>query len=502
MDRQVPSKYQTENFDPYSEALDILSDLSQAPNKLAALQQLGAGLDKSASQNIEKNHDEISTYLTNLKESEEVIIDYLAYIKELRDDLKHCKDTLVGKHIDMNAIWLKSIYYKKITQELEELSDILSNLNSVSSLLKEKLFSKAALLIKESIFRIEGQEYAYLPVCQRIKEAFQNKLKDLSEIILTELRCLLFMKEGSSDLEIKRYAVVRTLRIDFLLGTQDEKELWENLNPIPGLLESLSSISHLEKIETLTTRDIQPDLQNLFKVCFSQFQPINSEESENSKSYLLNSLLPSNLAKEQAMKILNGIIAAAALVMRNHFILKKCLSDYKTEFSVFSVWEKIESELKEIFRALIKLPTKFEDPGTVYDMLGENEEKESTYASLLSSIIKLNTYLYPYLFKPLTLYLKQFMVQVYGHEMMKENDDTFFKFIDILKQDVYTQFSACISSSEAFRFTKTNSSYFNSFSVLDSNLATILEFKKCFLTYQNSGFIEVLAIQFTLLFKE
>ncbi|CAG9325172.1 SEC8 [Blepharisma stoltei] len=505
MERVIPQKYQTENFDPYLEALDILSDFSQSQSKFEALQHIGVGLDRIASQNIEQNHDEISTYLTNLKEAEEIIIDYLAYIKELRDELKQCKETLQGKQVDMNAIWLKSIYYKKITNGLEELSDILSNLNSVNSLLKEKLFAKAAALIQENTSKIDGKEYGYLPVCQRIKEAFQNKIKDLTDNIIAELRSLLFMKQGSFELEIKRYAVVRTLRIDFLLAEQEEKDLWETTNPIPGLLESLSSVNQLNLIETLSIRDIQPDLQHLFKVCFSQFPSYIPEDESEIKSNFLISLLPNEQAREQALKIINGIIAAAAIVMRNHFALKKWLKQYNADFSVISVWEKIEKEIKDIFRALIKLPNRLGDAANIVEMLGENEEKESTYSSLLSSIIKLNTYHYPYLYKPISLYIRQFTVNVFGTDMIKDeglNDETFFQFLDILKQDIYAQFSACVTSSEAFRFNKTNSADFNSFLVLNSNLKIILEFKNCFLSSQHLSFLEVIAIQFTLLFKE
>ena len=473
MDKSIPAKYQNPSFDPYVEVIDLLTDPQNLVNNYKRLQSLSTGLESIAGKNVNENQNEIHSYLGNLRESEEIMIDYIAYIQETRGDLKECKKLLQEKQRDIKTIWLNGIYHGSIAKGFEEIEEIIDNLYSIDLLIKEKLYMKAADVIKNNIKVIDTADYGYTSVSQRIKEAFTKKMKKLSEQILEELKNFLLLKHSSFESELKKYSVVGILNIEYLLNDDEDKDASESIS-ISGLIDALASIEQLNKIDHLHMWDIQSDIQELIKKCFALFPTIPFEEEIKSK-YTLESIIPNKSSKETGLKIANSVIAVAALTIKNQFLLKKSLSKYKYQYSVAGIWEKVQKEVINVFRTIVKIPEEQRE-SVMVDMLYV-EEKDSTYSSMLGSILELSTYHFPYLCNPLASYLSQFHNAIQEGSLISWIEEATHQFIEVLKDDSYKMFSACIANNDAFRFNKTNDALFLSCSVVNSNLKTLMEIK-------------------------
>jgi hypothetical protein len=474
MEKNIPTKYQSSSFDPYLEVIDLLCDPKSLPVEYDKLQRLASSFDAIAGQNIDQSQNEVTVYLGNLRESEEIMIDYLAYIQELRNELKNCKKLLQEKQRDVKAIWLNGIYNGTIAKGFEQVEEIIENLYSIDLLIKEKMHLKAAEVIKTNIKVIDESDYGYISVSQRIKEAFTKKLRKLSDQIIEEIKCFLLLKHNSYEIELKKYSVVGLLNISYLLNEDEEKENTDNSIPVSSLIDALASIEQLNRIENLSMWDIQSDIQELYKKCFAQF-PTLPDEEEYKSSHVLSSIIPQKNSRETAMKVFNSVTAVAALVIRNHFLLKQSLNRYKYTFSMGSIWEKIQKEILDVFRTIVKIPEKVNE-SIAADLLSV-EEKESTYSSLLGSILELNAYHFPYLYYSITTYLSQFHSIIQEGNLVSYIEDFTLQFIEILKNDTCKMFSACMATNDAFRYNKSTDSLFVCCSVLNSNFQTLIEIK-------------------------
>ena len=493
------SKLEDPSYDPYAEVLKILAEPGSVQSHVLKFQQLSANMDQIAGKNVDQNQTEINEYLINLRESEEVMIDYLAYIQEIRTELKDCKKMLSEKQRDIRGIWLSGIYNGSVAKGFEEIDEVIENLYSVDLLIKERLYMKASNVIKDNIKYIDSSDFSYLPVSQRIKEAFTKKMRKLSDQIMEELKTYLVLKQSSFEIELKKYAVVGMLNIPYLISEEDDKDQSETQTSIPVLIDALASIDQLSRIEHLSMWDIQSDIQDLYKKCFAQFPTIPLEE-EAKYSYTLSSIVVSRSSRETALKVINSIISVAALVLKNHFLLKQSLNKFKYTFSMGGLWEKLQREIIDIFRTICKIPDNSRE-SIVVDILSI-EEKDSTYSSLLASILELSHFHFPYLFHPVTTYLEQFHSAVQDGTLFPWVEDFSLQFLEILKNDSCKMFSACMSSNEAFRVVKTSESKFLSCFVLYENLATLHEIKNALPDKYGFYIVEIAMNMIQLFIKE
>lgn len=473
MEKAIPAKFQNPSFDPFSEVLDLLCDPQTLPVQHQRLQQLVSSMEAIAGQSVEENQGEVNDYLMNLRESEEILIDYLAYTQEIRGELKDSKRILQEKQRDIKLIWLNGIYNGTIVKGLEDIEEILDSLNSIDLLIKEKLYMKAANTIKESVQIIDSADYSYLPVSQRIKEAFAKKLKKLSEQIMEELKCFLLLKHSSFEVELRKFSVVGILNIPYLLSEEEEKEQIDSMS-IAGLIDTLAVIEQLNRIEHLNMWDIQTDIQDLYKKCFAQFPTILVEE-ERMRDFTIASIVVDTFSRETALKVMNSVVAVAALVIRNHFLLKQSLNKYMYTFTMGWIWEKIQKEIIDVFRTIVKIPEPMRE--SLAESMLMVEEKDSTYTSLLSSILDLSPYHYPYLYKHIDSYLSQFHSAIQEGSLVSWVDDCNLQFLETLKLDSCKMFSTCASSNDAFRLSRSGDLKFMCCQVLNSNLATLCEIR-------------------------
>lgn len=482
------SKLEDPTYDPYAEVLSILSDPSTIQANLSKLQQLSTNMDTIAGQNVEQNQNEINEYLGNLRESEEILIDYLAYIQEIRTDLKECKKMLGEKQRDIKSIWLSGIYNGTIVKGFEEFDEIIENLYSVDLLIKEKMYMRASEVIRENIKSIDSADFNYLPVSQRVKEAYTKKMRKLSDQIMAELKAYLLLKHNSFEIELKKYAVVGMLNIPYLLSEIEEEEQNDSQTSIPVLIDALASIDQLSRIENLSMWDFQSDLQDLNKKCFAQFPTIPLEE-ETKASYTIASIIVSQSSKETALKVINSVIAVAALVIKNHFLLKQSLNKYKYTFSMGGLWEKVQKEIIDVFRTISKIPESNRESVAV-DILNV-EEKDSTYFSLLSSILELSYFHFPYLFNPVTTYLEQFHSAIQDGNLFQWVENFTLQFLEFLKNDTCKMFSACMSSNDAFRVVKSSDPSFLSCFVLLQDFEILYSVKNALPENYTFYFVEI-----------
>ena len=240
-------------------------------------------------------------------------------------------------------------------------------------------------------------------------------------------------------------------------------------------------------------------MQDLNKKCFAQFPTIPLEEDFNAACTLASIVVSQNY-KETALKVVNSVVAVAALVIKNHFLLKQSLNKYKYTFSMGGLWEKVQKEIIDVFRTISKIPENNRESMAV-DILNV-EEKDSTYFSLLSSILELSNFHFPYLFHPVTTYLEQFHSAIQDGNLFQWVENFTLQFLEILKNDACKMFSACINSNDAFRVVKTSDSSFLSCYVLVQNFETLYNIKNSLPENYTFYFIEIVMTMLSQFMKE
>ena len=307
------------------------------------------------------------------------------------------------------------------------------------------------------------------------------------------------LKHSLFEVELKKYSVVGILNIPYLLNEEEEKEQIDSQISITALIDALASIEQLNRIDHLNMWDIQTDIQELYKKCFAQFPTILNEE-EVKNNFTLASIIPEKTSRDTALKMINSIIAVGALVLRNHIVLKQSLNKYKYQFGLGGIWEKIQKEIVDIFRTIVKIQEEVRESVAV-DMLCI-DEKDSTYSSLIASILELNTYHFPFLYSPITTYLSQFHTFIQEGTLFTWIESFTLQFIEILKNDACKMFSACMSSNDAFRYNKSTDTQFLCCSVLNSNFNVLLEMKAALPESYYFYIVEIAINMITLFFKE
>ena len=495
------SLFGSEDFDVYVELGEILSEPQSLGTTLQTLQRSLRDLERNVADSIEQNQRNISEYLGNLKEAEELLVDYKSVVQELRKELAQSKETLLSKKNDMLSIWLRSVYFKRIVKSLEELQGLVLTFGSINSLFRDKMFSKAASLIHSTIEEIDNYEFGFLPVCQRLKESFQNKTKELSQSVLEEIRELLFMKKGSQESEFKRYAVLGTLNVKYILRQEEDKEVTELVESLTSMLEALSSINSLASIPKLIDEREEKLIENLFKTCFSQMPTLNYEDPKGLRDFSLKALLPNEQAREMALKIVNQMFAVSALVMRNHLSLLSELDKFSVGLNLQPLWKTLQKQILEVFQTIINITGK-------NSFLGDPESIQDTrYMTLLSSVIPLTPYHYPFLYNRMSLYVKDLMEGVRtgdfrGQILNLALEKKLFNFLEVLKDDCQRLFTLCVTSSDAFRYNKAQECRFVCTQTFCANLKALEQFKQHLPEQHHTQLLDSVVMMLGLFIKE
>ena len=187
--------------------------------------------------------------------------------------------------------------------------------DTINVLCRDKLFSQATNVIKETLTKLRDSEYVFIPIMVSLEEIVSQKTSLLAQSICYELREQLYLRQIGMEKEYKRYAILGTLNIVYLLNTENVLEDNQN-STIERLLDGMASISYIQKLPELVFKNVKNDLESLHKSAISYTPDETVEVIESSNSYCISSIMPSSKTIESAHKIINGVVALFTIVIR------------------------------------------------------------------------------------------------------------------------------------------------------------------------------------------
>jgi hypothetical protein len=230
--------------------------------------------------------------------------------------------------------------------------------DTINVLCRDKLFSQATNVIKETLTKLRDSEYVFIPIMVSLEEIVQQKTSLLAKSISYELREQLYLRQIGMEKEYRRYAIQGTLNIVYLLNTDNVLEDNQN-SSIERLLDGISSINYISKLPDLVYKDIKSDMETLLKSAVSCAPDEAADMSESPNQYCISSIMPKPKTIESVHKIINGVVALCTIVIRNHLYLSKLLqTKYKYDkLNLETLWRAIDLELKLLSSSFLKMTT-------------------------------------------------------------------------------------------------------------------------------------------------
>ncbi|CAG8608081.1 1861_t:CDS:10 [Dentiscutata erythropus] len=212
--RQINEKWDfmnSENFNPVSLALQLLDDSSLGKD-YKAFQQTKASLDRALQFIVNDYYHGFNSSIGTFGGVMKNIGDSQERVREMKSQLKACKEALLSKRSDLLQLWFRSQQYKEMIRILDLIEDFKGAPEKLEGLLREKHFLTASNLLLESTRMLEKKEMIGISALSDLRRYFKAQQSSLHEHLIEELHNHLYLKSSYCDSRWVKY-------------TKDQKEL-------------------------------------------------------------------------------------------------------------------------------------------------------------------------------------------------------------------------------------------------------------------------------------
>ncbi|CAG8757762.1 25105_t:CDS:10 [Gigaspora margarita] len=201
----------SENFNPVSLALQLLDDSSLGKD-YKAFQQTKASLDRALQFIVNDYYHGFNSSIGTFGGVMKNIGDSQERVREMKSQLKACKEALSSKRSDLLQLWFRSQQYKEMIRILDLIEDFKGAPEKLEGLLKEKHYLTASNLLLESTRMLEKKEMIGIGALSDLRRYFKGQQSPLHELLIEELHNHLYLKSSYCDSRWVKY-------------TKDQKEL-------------------------------------------------------------------------------------------------------------------------------------------------------------------------------------------------------------------------------------------------------------------------------------
>jgi len=311
----LPETYRNPSFDPYAAALNVLTtdDPSSRSQTIENLILIKETLDQALTRSIDQKHSQIGEYLSGLRDMEERLQDAGAEVTEMRRELEDCRNVLKLKRTNLHEAWFRCVYYKDAAKRLALVEELFDSIESVGTLCKERLYSKAAKLILDLLRQVEEwTEYAHLPLFRAVTSDLKKKQLELREVVTEELKGLLYLRDNSSEKLFKKYSVPGLLNLAYLTSPQEDPLYPEEIS-IENLLEVLESLQGNHAAASKLMDEASSDMHGLVKSCLLYATASEGRQDTEGQAPAGFPLKGNVLA---VLKLVNGVVGVCAHVLK------------------------------------------------------------------------------------------------------------------------------------------------------------------------------------------
>ncbi|CAI2168626.1 9696_t:CDS:10 [Funneliformis geosporum] len=211
--RQIKAKWEfmtSEEFNPVPLALELL-DGSSLGKDYRLFKQMKGQLDKALQYIVNDYYQGFNSSIGTFGGVMQNIGDSQERVKEMKSQLKTCKEMLMSKRSDLLQLWFRSQQYKEMIQKLEVL-------------LRDKHFLTAAKMLLDAIKSLEKKEMIGIGALSDLRRYLKAQQNSLHEVLIEELHNHLYLKNSYCDSRWVKYTKDQKTLPSPLMEWQSGKE--------------------------------------------------------------------------------------------------------------------------------------------------------------------------------------------------------------------------------------------------------------------------------------
>ncbi|KAG9307493.1 hypothetical protein G9A89_017323 [Geosiphon pyriformis] len=197
----------SEEFNPVQLALQLLDDSSLGRgHHLADFQNTMASLDRALQYIVNEYYQgfnsSIGTFggvMQNIGASQDCV-------REIKGQLRECKQALQSKRGDLLQLWCRSQQYKEMLRILDSIEDIQGTHQKLEGLLREKHFLTASKILLDAIRIMARKEMMGIGALHDLRRYLKAQQTSLHEMLIEELHNHLYLKSPYCDSRWFRYS--------------------------------------------------------------------------------------------------------------------------------------------------------------------------------------------------------------------------------------------------------------------------------------------------------
>mmetsp|Transcript_27412 Transcript_27412/g.49353 ORF Transcript_27412/g.49353 Transcript_27412/m.49353 type:complete len:835 (+) Transcript_27412:2804-5308(+) len=476
----------SESFNPHAEAVRVLMGGEASYQDLHQLYGMAEGELSSC---LHDNQEDVSSLLNKLGTGEDLLVETIDYIEQMRGSISKCVTALSVKKKDMRSFWYKSRFHKQVLKELEGLEVLLTGVDSLQDLSHTKHFERATLQVKELKNKLESSQYA--ESLKGLKQELQEQSLALSTNVQAELRTFLYFKDKGADKLFTRYSELGLLNLTYFQSKAGKDDL------VP-LLKCLHGVASLQRVVADLSSEARDDMRRVFMLCIAKSTPVVHEASRLTG---LCSYQPSNESREILLKFINGLVATGTQIIMRHLQLRtQMLQTFFVSYQLENLWQAFQTEIVEVLACILG------SSKNSLHFLAESEE--TNYATVISGLFPNTPYYLPYVLLTVQEYYDQLSALLTSHcsltpLVLPDSLQAFTKdFLTVLLKDAREHYISTIGTSESFRYKKSPEPEFNIMTSLKRDLLFLSDIKQLLPVESQGQLLAVLTTVLALLFSE
>ncbi|CAG8438987.1 8342_t:CDS:10 [Ambispora gerdemannii] len=115
-------------------------------------------------------------------------------VREIKSQLKECKQALLSKRADLLQLWFRSQQYKEMLRILDSIEDIQGTHQKLEGLLREKHFLTASKILLDAIRIMDRKEMMGIGALHDLRRYLKAQQTSLHEVLIEELHNHLYLK--------------------------------------------------------------------------------------------------------------------------------------------------------------------------------------------------------------------------------------------------------------------------------------------------------------------
>ncbi|GBB95205.1 hypothetical protein RclHR1_00250003 [Rhizophagus clarus] len=205
--QQIKEKWDfmmNEDFNPVPLALELL-DGSSLGKDYGVFRQMNSNLNKALQYIVDDYYQGFNSSIGTFGGVIHNIGDSQERVREMKAQLKVCKESLLSKRSDLLQLWFRSQQYKEMIRILDQIEEFKETPEKLEVLLREKHFLTASIMLLDAIKTLGKKEMVGVGALSDLRRYLKAQQSSLHELLIEELHNHLYLKNSYCDSRWVKY---------------------------------------------------------------------------------------------------------------------------------------------------------------------------------------------------------------------------------------------------------------------------------------------------------